>query len=152
MNIKDTDFDIHTLPWRGSEYSDGGHLGDMLATMWSAQEELIKHYNEIEKRNGVTIVDPTDQGELDMRHVQVRIKDLMWRITEELGEAAGCLRNRPHKQTHQPTDVPHFREEIADAFHYFLEMLVTCGFSPETLFEMYFRKHDVNEFRMRSNY
>lgn len=84
--------------------------------------------------------------------VQYRIKDFMWRITEELGEAANCLKNKPWKNTHMLVDETHFLEEIVDAMHFFIELLIMIGFTPQTAAMMYLDKNSVNKFRIGSNY
>jgi dimeric dUTPase (all-alpha-NTP-PPase superfamily) len=83
---------------------------------------------------------------------QQRLKDFFWRITEEWGEAANCLKNKPWKNTHMETDETHFLEEVIDAFHFTVEVLLHLGFTPESLVVMYLNKNDVNKFRIKSNY
>lgn len=125
--------------------------GDMLETIFRRQEELIEKYEPIEERN---LGHPVPRGvyNLDDPACQQRIKDFCWRITEELGEAANCLKNKPWKLTHQATDKEHFLEELMDAFHFTMELLIHCGFTPEALVKMYLNKSDVNKFRIRSQY
>lgn len=126
--------------------------GDMLATIFAGQRSLMETYDPIERRNGAVVVDPEFFGELDDRKVQMRLKDLAWRVTEELSEATNCLKNKPWKQTFVATDVPHFQEEVADALHFLVEFLVTAGFTPEMIFKTYFKKFAVNQFRQDSKY
>lgn len=90
--------------------------------------------------------------DLNSTIVQYRIKDFMWRITEELGEAANTLKNKPWKNTHMLVDETHFLEEIVDAMHFFIELLIMIGFTPETAATMYLDKNAVNHFRQGSNY
>lgn len=124
----------------------------MLATIFAGQRGLMDTYEDIERRNGAVVVEPEFFGEVDDRKVQMRLKDLAWRVCEELSEATNTLKNKPWKQTFVATDIPHFQEEVADALHFFVEFLVTAGFTPETIFKTYFRKHAVNEFRQESKY
>jgi len=125
--------------------------GDMLKLIFQRQKELMEKYHPIEKSNGLLITEdcPVD---LDDKKGQQRIKDFAWRVTEELGEAMNCLKNKPWKQTHMETDKEHFNEEIADAFHFFIELCILIGWDAEDLFNYYFRKSEVNKFRQRSNY
>jgi hypothetical protein len=156
VNTKDIEVDLQHLPWRGHDMNSPIHVwgqgADLLATMYEGQAMLMEKYRDIEAANGCIVIGPAMFGELDDRQVQMRIKDLMWRLTEELGEAANCLKNKPWKNSFIHTDREHFEEEISDAWHFFLELLETCGISPEDLFLLYFKKHAVNEFRQRSNY
>lgn len=124
----------------------------MLATIFAGQQSLMETYDPIERRNGAVVVDPEFFGELDDRKVQMRIKDLSERVTEELMEAMNCLKNKPWKDSFVGTDVDHFQEELADTLHFFVELLITAGVGPEDIFKMYFRKFAVNQFRQDSRY
>jgi len=108
-------------------------------------------YEGIEDSNGLlqTRDVPVD---LDDRKGQARLKDFAWRVTEEIGEAMNCLKNRPWKQTHMLTDREHYEEELADAFHFFVELCILSGIDSGKLFDLYTRKSQVNQFRQRSQY
>lgn len=124
---------------------------DLLKMVFDRQLDLMKKYHSIESRN-LGIEQP--EGILDIndpKH-QARFKDFAWRVTEEIGEAMNCLKNKPWKQTHMPTDETHFREELVDAFHFMIELLIHAGFTAESLAAMYMDKGDVNLFRIRSQY
>ena len=127
-------------------------LKDMLELIFAGQRELMEKYELIEARNGAIVVLSDSRGEIDDREVQMRLKDLAYRTIEELSEATNCLKNKPWKNDMVKTDRAHFYEEIADALHFFVEFCVTAGITAETLFDLYFRKHQVNQFRQRSNY
>jgi hypothetical protein len=124
---------------------------DRLGAIFARQKELMDKYGPIERKNGFWYphVIPMD---MHSRHSQHYAKDMSWRITEELGEAMNCLKNKPWKSTHMLTDLPHFYEEIADAFHFFIELCILIGLDEQAIFEIYFRKSEVNRFRQRSNY
>lgn len=124
---------------------------DHLKAIFARQSDLMGKYGPIEARNlgqGV----PPEGSPLDDRRQQVRVKDLMWRVTEELGEAANCLKNKPWKNTHTKTDEAHFFEELSDAFHFFIELCIQTGMNEEDLYRIYMDKSAVNSFRQRSNY
>lgn len=132
------------------EAPEQGELLDKLDQMYEAQRQLIAKYIPIEAKNGrVFPVTPID---VNVPTVQAFIKDEIHRIICELEEAADCLKNKYWKQTHVPTDVTHFHEEIADSFHFFLELCIWLDITPKKLFELYFKKHEVNQFRQRSAY
>jgi len=137
MNIKDT---------RSIEIK-----GDLLVAIFARQNELLKKYQEIERKNGLLQTEdiPVD---LDDAKGQQRLKDFAWRVTEELGEAMNCLKNKPWKQTQMETDKNHYYEELADAFHFFIELCILSGIDEKKLAELYFKKSLVNKFRQRSNY
>ncbi len=124
---------------------------DKLDLIFQKQRELMVKYEEIEMKNGL-LQTPMVPVDLHDNAGQARLKDFAWRITEELGEAMQCLKNKPWKQTHMLTDVDHYKEELADAFHFFVELCILSGIEAEDLFDLYFRKNQVNKFRQRSQY
>lgn len=139
---------MNVLDFPDTEIPDG----DFLKLIFERQRELITKYHDIEQERGALVIEPDMFGEIDHRFVQWRIKDLMQRCIEELMEAANTLKNKPWKQSEVPTDRTHFFEEIADAFHFFVEMCITAGMDAEDLALMYLKKAEVNSFRQRSNY
>jgi len=125
--------------------------GDLLEAIFIRQKELMKKYHIIEASQG--LLQTTDVPvNINDRLGQARLKDFAWRITEELGEAMNCLKNKPWKQTHMETDRTHYEEEIVDAFHFFIELCILSGFNAQSLTEMYLKKSQVNKFRQRSQY
>jgi len=154
MNVKDFPVDLGMVM---DEYVDLGNADrGYLTAIFARQRELIEKYHEIEDGNGAITVPldtgPGGLGDLNSRQVQMRLKDLAYRTVEELSEATNCLKNKPWKQDAVATDETHFYEEVADAFHFFLEFCITAGLSAETLTKVYFAKSEVNKFRQRSNY
>lgn len=125
--------------------------GDMLEEIFAGQKKLMEKYHIIEKEIGLL---QTEDVPVDLQsHLgQARLKDFAWRITEEIGEAMSCLKNKPWKKTQMETDVTHYYEELADAFHFFVELCLLSGISAKDLHELYFKKHAVNSFRIRSKY
>lgn len=125
--------------------------GDMLSEIFNKQKELMEKYHDIENKNGLlqTKDCPVD---LNDSKGQSRLKDFAWRITEELGEAMNCLKNKPWKQTQMLTDTIHYKEELIDALHFFIELFILSGMEASDVYQMYFKKNEVNKFRQRSNY
>ena len=70
----------------------------------------------------------------------------------KLGLAMNCLKCKPWKQTHVLTDAVKFRGLLVGAFAAYLVLAATMGMTDETLFDFYFRKSRVNDFRIRSQY
>lgn len=126
--------------------------GDLLKAMFERQGELVEKYHDIEKRRGALVVAPEMFGKVDHRFVQWRIKDLSQRVVEELMEAMNCLRSKPWKQSEVEVDKPHFYEELADTLHFFLELCITAGLDAEDLALLYYKKANVNSFRIGSKY
>lgn len=124
---------------------------DLLKMIFERQKALMDKYDPIESKNlGYQI--PTGVLDIDNSQHQQRLKDFAWRITEEIGEAMNCLKNKPWKSSHMKTDEVHYLEELVDAFHFMVELLIHSGFTAESLAAMYMDKNDVNLFRIRSNY
>jgi hypothetical protein len=70
-----------------------------------------------------------------------------------LGMSANCLKNKPWKNTHMMTDEDVFRSRVIITFNKFITFAKYCGLNnPQELYDLYFRKSQVNKFRQRSNY
>lgn len=139
MNV--TDFDDVEIP-----------EGDMLEGIFAAQKLLMDTYHGIEKERGALVVEEDQFGQIDHRFVQWRIKDLAYRTVEELSEATNCLKSKPWKQSEVSVDKIHYYEELADAFHFLVELFITSGMSASDLASIYHKKHAVNQFRQRTKY
>lgn len=124
---------------------------DLLKMIFDRQKALMDKYHDIESKNLGTEQPAGVLNLNDPKHQQ-RLKDFAWRITEEIGEAMNTLKNKPWKTTHMLTDEVHYREELVDAFHFMVELLIHSGFDAESLAAMYLDKNDVNLFRIRSKY
>jgi len=124
----------------------------LLKLIFEKQRALAERYHDIESKNeGREVV---KIGELDINSYagQRRLKDFAWRVTEEIAEAMLTLKLRPWKQTPQLTDVDHYVEELIDALHFFVELLLLSGLNAEQVAKLYLMKNEVNKFRQRSNY
>lgn len=73
---------------------------------------------------------------------------------EEWFEALKHLRNwKKHRVTEvKDLDKGAFLEEMSDAMHYFLEVLILAGVTPEEFYEIYMRKGDTNFQRIKDGY
>lgn len=68
------------------------------------------------------------------------------------GMTCNCLKNKPWKQTQMLTDKNNFMRHLDEEFRSFIKLCNVAGFTPESLFDMYMRKNQVNHFRQKSNY
>jgi hypothetical protein len=66
--------------------------------------------------------------------------------------SCNCLKNKPWKQSQMMTDIELFRSKLRTEFLRFIRFCVQAGFTAETLWGMYHRKFQVNQFRQRSGY
>jgi NTP pyrophosphatase (non-canonical NTP hydrolase) len=91
--------------------------------------------------------------ELTSKWGQRQIKELIWAMVEEMAEASFILKNRSHRFTdHTDVDFSHFKEELADALAYFIEICIFAGISPNELFEEYCRKNGIVQKRVTEGY
>ena len=71
---------------------------------------------------------------------------------EELAKAMNCLKNKPWKQTHILTDEAKYKGHILRTFHLFANVLFSFDLDPWDIYNIYFKKNEVNKFRQRSHY
>lgn len=81
------------------------------------------------------------------------VKECVFNMIEELMEASFTLKNRQHKLSEDSVvDFEHFREEIGDAFAYFIEVCHLCGITADDLYNEYSRKNQIVRQRLESGY
>jgi len=94
-----------------------------LTAIFDRQKSLMEKYHGIEERNGL-LLDPSVPVDLDHRFGQQRLKDFSWRVSEELGEATAAFEDHPNL-------TEHLHEELIDALHFLIELLILSGLQPE---------------------
>lgn len=77
---------------------------------------------------------------------------LCWDVIYFLGCASNCLKNRPWKQNHQLVDTDKFYAYLREAFFRMIRVFAFVGMDADHIFNMYYRKSEVNKFRQGSNY
>jgi len=123
---------------------------DKLDLIFEMQRKLKEKYDKIEKEKGFFV--PELPINIDDCLTQEYLKSQAYRIVSELVEATECLKNKAWKQTETFCDVDHFMEEVSDSFHFFIELCIVLGITSENLFQLYFKKMKVNEWRVRTRY
>lgn len=125
---------------------------DILSTMFCKQEQHMEAYGGISHTTPVAT--PRMYGDLDNPVIQAKIREFAgYTIEELLGEAiSGHLKNKPWKQTFKTVDREAFLDELADAWHFFIELHVYAGVSPEDVFKAYFKKALENDQRRATGY
>jgi len=106
--------------------------GDRLEAIFARQKELMEKYHEIEIRNGVGYGLLTGPFDINDMRSQELVKNFAWRVVEELTEATECLAKN---SLVEEDDIEHFREEVADAFHFLVEMAILLDITPQFLME-----------------
>ena len=122
---------------------------DILGTMFTQQLKHMQAYAQINKDAQLP---PEKWGMLDDRATQASLREFASYTVEELYEAINNLKNKPWKQADRATDRDAFFEELADAWHFFIEFHILAGISPTDVFKHYFRKSLINEQRQISGY
>lgn len=120
MNVDDVDTSIIPKPGKGS---------DRLKLIFERQHQLIRKYHVIEKGNGLLHTEDVPVH-LHDRFGQAQLKDLAWRVTEEITEATLALKEHPDNRTH-------FLEELSDAFHFLVELSILSGLDHDLLFRKF---------------
>jgi len=137
--------------------------GDKLDQIFEGQRFLMKNYKEIAEKHyqkifkvPVKISDEAWSGgesNLHTKEGNFLIKDMLDATIQELSESIQTLKNwKAWKQTEIPSDTDHFKEELIDALHFYIEAAILSGITSEELHSLYFKKHAVNQFRQRTNY
>jgi hypothetical protein len=119
---------------------------DRLEEMFRRQKELM---------NDLILADKLPEAPVDIssKQGQRQLKELFNAMMEELFEASYTLKNRPHRITdHREVDFPHFKEELADALAYFIEVLVFADIGPDELFEEFCKKNATVRGRVADGY
>lgn len=92
----------------------------------------------------------------DLESVSIDLKfsfnDLMVEFIQGIGMVCHLLKNKPWKQSQMLTDVAEYKDRFTGIFLNFIALCIYTGMSAESIFNLYFRKSEVNKFRQRSNY
>jgi len=75
-----------------------------------------------------------------------------WNVVYHLGLMCNTLKNKPWKQTQMLTDREKFTHHLDLAWSNFYELLQQEVGSDTDIYQYYFKKNKVNQFRQRSNY
>lgn len=94
---------------------------DYLVEVFNRQRVLMDNFHKVEMTNRAELRNsPTlEKHQLETVFGQLRVKEYAWRITEEIGEALA------------EKDLDKYYEEIADAFHFLIEMYLLVGIRPQ---------------------
>lgn len=125
---------------------------DLLVNMFLRQLGHKLEYDKLYRAKGL---DPCAQGEwgnLNNPRLQLEIRTTFAYLTEELMEAINLLKNKPWKQTPRETDPDAFYSELADAWHFWLELMILCGMTPDVVAKYYFKEAAKNDARRETGY
>ena len=106
-------------------------------------------------RESVPDAYPEGNVDLSTRKSQQLCRDLALRGVEEVFEALGQLKNwKSHRQTELVADFNHdeFKEEMVDAFNYFLSLMIIIGVDADEFYEAYSKKDEIIHDRLKTGY
>jgi hypothetical protein len=137
--------------------------GDKLDRIFEAQASLMarykpiaeEHWSKVFKQPSLFSEEAWKGGEFNLhtREGNVLIKDMIEACMQELAEAVQTMKNwKPWKMTEMPSDADHWKEEMIDALHFYVEAMQLAGVTPDEMHDLYFKKKEVNEFRQDSKY
>lgn len=127
-------------------------ITDLLVNMFIQQFSNRQQYDKIYRAKGIQTVDKSQYGNLNNPQVQAAIRESAVYFIEELMEAINLLKNKPWKQAPRETDPEMFYEELADAWHFWLELMIVAGMTPDRVQKHYFKKTETNAERRETGY
>lgn len=77
---------------------------------------------------------------------------MLWKVAYHLNLSRNFLKNKTWKQTQELTDGVRYQAEVVQAFITYCGYLMAMGFTDETFYVLFFKKHMVNRFRQKSGY
>jgi dimeric dUTPase (all-alpha-NTP-PPase superfamily) len=77
---------------------------------------------------------------------------IVYRFIIDLSMVCHTLKNKPWKQTHMLTDKAEFKKRYVKAFYSFINLANVMNIEPESLYLLYCKKNEVNQFRQESKY
>lgn len=101
---------------------------DRLDQIFARQAEYVTALAPTYVKNGFARHACPFPWEVDSRKDQEEFRLLAWRYTEELVEAQNTW-----FQPHSPQRMLEYREEMADALHFFVEICLATGIGPDEL-------------------
>lgn len=75
-----------------------------------------------------------------------------WDIVYNLGLMCNCLKNKPWKQTQMLTDRVKFEQYLKISWAHLVRILFQNNLTTKDIYNLYFKKQEVNKFRIRSKY
>ena len=84
---------------------------------------------------------------------KIRLNEIrLWLVVYHLNLARNVLKNRPWKQTQVMSKEDQFQEYLVLSFIYYLGYLATNDFEPKGLFELFYKKQQLNLWRISTGY
>lgn len=102
---------------------------NLLQAIFDHQEKLHKKYLPVEEKNGIGFAVVKDRPfSFDDRFWQYMLKDMSWRVVEELTEAT---------EAHLDGNYEHYVEELIDALHFYTELMIVIDLGAKDVLYSY---------------
>lgn len=131
---------MNILDYKSDEFNKDTWLNEM----YEKQLNVAKKYKDIERLPGWPL-------SIDAKSSQVVFKDFLYRISEELSESYETVVDPSTKVYDENGLELHAVEELADALHFYLELLIYVGIGPERLNNWY-RDYTYKEIDIDKSY
>lgn len=151
-----------TIPWMNSPKSfdnlwkkEATEVPDMLATMYAQQQAHMRAYADLASPDYSPMSQLGGSGRvpsITSPKDQAAIREAAGYVVEELYEAINLLKNKPWKQDLKSVNRDDFLEELADMWHFLLELHILAGVYPTDIFQAYFAKTLINKTRRETGY
>lgn len=121
-------------------------MSDKLDKAFVIQREFMDMLREYDRMPEYPVDLTTKQG-------QRFIKECTFNCIAELMEATVVLKNKMHKISDDTEfDAVHYREELGDAFAFFVEICLLSGISSDDLYSEYQQKNQIVRQRLQNGY
>lgn len=127
-------------------------IKDLLTNMFLRQLTHMAAYDKIYNAKGLSTIPSSMFGNLNNPLVQAKIRESVVYLMEEVFEAVNLLKNKPWKETPRETDPEVFYKELADAWHFWLELMIYAGMTPDKVASYYFQIAESNDQRRAEGY
>jgi len=122
---------------------------DMLNDIFQRQRSLQERISKFDK----TLIYPPENIDLSSKEGQYFLREMSFRMLEELCETFRHLKNKTHSQKENRTvNKEELYEELADVFTYMINICLFCGLDSEKLYEQYISKNLKNNKRIDEKY
>lgn len=142
---------VKDMAWRVTEeLTEATDSGGDFVHKCEEMIDAVHFYLELMLTVGITRDDFTNLEELVDTPYYYDIN--VYNIIQELGNACNCLKMKPWKQSPVLTDTVRFKQHIVEGFKNMCRVLNRMGLTSYDVYGFYFKKSEVNKFRIRSNY
>lgn len=153
-------YEIHSLiSWISNYHIIKGKISDLLRTWFKLAEIVVNQEVATSKIPCRWVIKDHmlhDEFLRGGRQLGNNRRDIMkkylWDITYYLQIARNTLKNKPWKQSEMTTDLNQYEYGISETTISFFKFLYFAGFTPESFYEIYYKKNMVNLFRIKSKY